>query len=120
MQTTVVQETLDSIFAGKTLEQLRYEKKCACCDFAGDSRDEMEPHHITYVPSLVKYLCHRCHAVVTYLNYERARLLGRKLNNNDRLDVWHDFLSGQHSKHDINVVIAWFDSLDFDLHKNYE
>lgn len=56
------------------------------------TRSELHPHHIIYKPPVIKPLCEECHLRVSTLNYYRVRKLHRKLKNQDRADVWNQFM----------------------------
>jgi hypothetical protein len=55
-------------------------------------RRRLEWHHVTYDPEIVTALCRGCHRRITRLNRIRSHVLGRKLTNADRWQVWREFL----------------------------
>ena len=113
MQVEAIQDVLSTIFGGKTLDELRYSCACFCCEIVKPSRKELEPHHVTYDPSVVKYLCHECHARITFLNHKKALRCHRKLSNEDRLAVWEEFLDECVDEDELSENVEWFNSLEF-------
>jgi hypothetical protein len=107
---STTQEALNNIFAGKTLDELAYHRRCCGCETLLSTK-ELEPHHITYSPSYVKYLCHECHAIITYLNRKEALRKHHKLSNEERLAVWEVFMT--EPVEECVDFVEWFDNLDF-------
>ena len=66
---------------------------CEKCGEGSDDYKYFDPHHVVYDPKpYVVKLCHKCHVHVTYMNRNKARMLGRSLENKDRWEVWREFL----------------------------
>ena len=101
---------LSSIFGGKTLDELRNKCLCTKCKVIKSSWKELEPHHITYKPDVVKYLCHSCHARITFLNHKRANEVHRRLDIKERKQVWNNFLIEEVDQDTITACVQWFNN----------
>ena len=98
---------------GSVLKAESWKYRCSKCRKQHDSWEDLDAHHVVYSPPMVKYLCHRDHVRVTYLNAIKARSLYRKLTNEERLEVWEEFLAEDTSKEDYEdseyEMQDWFD-----------
>jgi hypothetical protein len=104
------QELLSKIFGGKTLEELDSRYKCVKCKTQKSSWKELHPHHVTYKPHLVKYLCERCHARITYLNSLKASEVKQKLTSEMRMKVWSKFMKEVINKVKYDASLSWFNN----------
>lgn len=83
---------LVGIFGGEVIPPAYPNRRCCNkCGAKAESYSELDRHHITYKPKNLVWLCHPCHVRITYLNRRKARSLYRKLNNEDRWEVWDKF-----------------------------
>jgi hypothetical protein len=102
----------EDLFEGKTLDDLSSRFRCVKCRTKKDSWKELHPHHITYKPAVVKRLCYTCHACITFANwqYTNKLRLKRSLTNEERINIWQQFLKAQLSDRYIKTAVIWFDS----------
>ena len=104
-----IESALIGIFGNENLAPIPRVPKCTKCATERKSWKEFDPHHVTYVPRKIKYLCQDCHAVITYRNFKRAREIHRRLDTKERTVVWDNFLVDVISKEEIILSVRWFD-----------
>jgi len=102
-------EILEDMFGGKVLDDLLTTHKCVKCKVKKNSWKELDPHHVTYTPHLVKYLCKTCHARITYMNGVAAKKVHGKLTNEQRLIVWNKFLTEPITE-EYELSLLWFNN----------
>ena len=103
-----IQETLTDIFGGKSLDELDSHYRCTKCWALKKSWKELDPHHVTYEPHFVKFLCRRCHARITYLNSLEASRIGKKLDAETRMRIWNKFLKEDIIETRYEKSLLWF------------
>lgn len=86
--------------------------KCTNCGLKVNSWDELQPHHVTYIPSRVRFLCYNCHALITFLNMEEScnNVWPVKLTNTDRFRIWNYFIKTEISEDIKTISLQWFNT----------
>jgi hypothetical protein len=105
-----IESALIGIFGNENLAPIPRVPKCTKCATERKSWKEFDPHHVTYMPRKIKYLCQDCHAVITYRNFKRAREIHRRLDTKERTVVWDSFLVDVISKEEIILAVRWADT----------
>ena len=101
-------EAVLRVFGAPFKELPKCTHNCTKCGLEVCSWKELEPHHITYSPRYVKYLCRTCHIRATYLNARKAGELKRKLSTEERLEVWEKFLQEETSIDELEKSLKWY------------
>jgi hypothetical protein len=108
MNLSVITDCLSQSLGTDSLVKPDTRYRCVKCKTKMRSWKELHPHHVTYAPSLVKYLCCNCHARITHLNLLRARISYEKLTSEIRLEVWRQFLEEEITEEEYAASIQWF------------
>ena len=103
-----MQEILEEMLGTETLEEQCSRCKCVKCGVKKSSWKELHPHHVTYEPSVVSYLCERCHARITYMNSRVSSQTKKKLSNKVRLKIWEKFLKEEIVEELYDKNLKWF------------
>jgi len=69
------------------------------CKFPNCSNhDELEPHHIIYIPKTIVMLCCSHHQEITAINAHQARKQNTPLSNPQRWFLWYAWIQGRLKK----------------------
>ena len=66
-------------------------KQCCRCGYSG-SRHYIDEHHVTYAPVKKVHLCRLCHIGITVINALHAQIVGGRLTNAERSDLFKKFM----------------------------